>query len=109
MSSHDPEQEASGYWAQAMYSLYDITDINIEPIIKFESFDADQSKDEIENIITFGFNYFFNDWTRLQINYLYKSEISKSGNYTDYDGTPNEGLTYERDNDEILMQLQVKF
>ncbi len=107
MSSHKVDLERSGYWAQALY----MTPWNIQPVIKYESYDADWSKDKIEDIITFGFNYFFNDWTRLQFNYLYKSEKSKSGNYTDYIGTPNEdlGLTYERDNDELLMQLQVKF
>lgn len=107
VSSHKVDLERSGYWAQALY----MTPWNIQPVIKYESYDADWSKDKIEDIITFGFNYFFNDWTRLQFNYLYKSEKSKSGNYTDYIGTPNEdlGLTYERDNDELLMQLQVKF
>ena len=42
--------------------------------------------------MTFGFNYFLNDWTRLQLNYLYKAEDQE-----------------EISNDELLMQLQVKF
>ena len=92
MSSHKSELERSGFWAQAMYSFYDLTDINIQPIIKYESYEADWSGDEVESIITFGVNYFFNDWTRLQLNYLYKSEQPE-----------------EIKNDEILMQLQVKF
>jgi len=81
-----------------MYNLEDIIDIPIQPIIKYESYEADWTKDKIENVITFGVNYFFNDWTRLQFNYLYKSENSKSGNES-----------HEIANDEILMQLQVKF
>ena len=63
------------------------------PIVKFENYDPNTDlNDDAQNIITFGANYFFNDWTRLQLNYLYKAE---EGN--------------EVSNDEILMQLQVKF
>jgi len=75
-----------------------MTPWNIQPIVKYENFDPDTDLDNtnldncMKNIITFGFNYFFNDWTRLQLNYLYKVE---EGN--------------EIANDEILMQLQVKF
>ncbi len=70
-----------------------MTDLGLQPVIKYESFDPNtDADDDVENIITFGVNYFFNDWTRLQLNYLYKSE---QGN--------------EIVNDEFLMQLQVKF
>ncbi|MCK5759223.1 MAG: hypothetical protein KAH14_09020 [Clostridiales bacterium] len=80
---------SSGYWAQAMY----MTPWNLQPIIKYESYDPNADADnDVEDIITFGVNYFFNDWTRLQFNYLYKAE---EGN--------------EIVNDELLMQLQVKF
>ncbi|MEA1973565.1 MAG: hypothetical protein U9N34_09805, partial [Candidatus Cloacimonadota bacterium] len=69
---HEGSVERNGMWAQAMYSLYDLTDINIQPIIKYESYDPNTDEDDdSENIITFGVNYFFNDWTRLQFNYLY--------------------------------------
>ncbi len=82
-----------------MYSLYDLTGINIQPVIKYESYDPDYEPDDpgtdvnndAESMITFGINYFFNDWTRLQLNYLYKAEET------------------EIFNDEFLMQLQVKF
>ena len=69
-----------------------MTDLGLQPVIKFEVFDPnlDEEKDA-EGIITFGINYFFNDWTRLQLNYLYKAEET------------------EISNDEFLMQLQVKF
>jgi len=75
-----------------MYNLEDIIDIPIQPVIKYESYDpnADENNDA-SSIITFGVNYFFNDWTRLQLNYLYKAE------------------EVEESNDEFLMQLQVKF
>ena len=70
-----------------------MTPWNIQPIVKYESYDPNTDGDnDVEDIITFGVNYFFNDWTRLQLNYLYKAE---EGN--------------EIANDEILMQLQVKF
>lgn len=94
MSSHKVDLERSGFWAQAMY----MTQWNIQPIVKYETYDPNTDLENtteencVKNIITFGFNYFFNDWTRLQLNYLYKSE---------------EG--FEISNDELLMQLQVKF
>ena len=70
-----------------------MTPWNIQPIVKYESYDPNNDVDKnAQDVITFGFNYFFNDWTRLQLNYLYKAE---EGN--------------EISNDEILMQLQVKF
>jgi len=44
------------------------------------------------SVITFGANYFFNDNTRLQLNYQYKAEQGA-----------------EVKNDAIGLQLQVKF
>ena len=86
---HQGSVERSGYWAQAMY----MTEWNIQPVVKYEYYDPNiDVDDDGESTITFGFNYFFNDWTRLQMNYLYKAE----------EGT-------ELANDEVLMQLQVKF
>ena len=88
MEVHEGSINRSGYWAQAMY----MTPWNIQPVVKYETYDPNTDADnDIENVITFGFNYFFNDWTRLQLNYLYKSE------------------EVEESNDEFLMQLQVKF
>jgi len=87
---HQGSVERSGYWAQAMYKF---DDLGIQPVVKYEIYDPNtETDDNSQNIITFGFNYFFNDWTRLQMNYLYKAE---EGN--------------EIANDELLMQLQVKF
>ena len=95
MEVHEGSINRSGYWAQAMY----MTPWNIQPIIKYENYDPntdgyDTIKDPYDyaTIITFGVNYFFNDWTRLQFNYLYKAEEGD-----------------EIANDEILLQLQVKF
>ncbi len=79
----------SGYWVQGMY----MTQWMLQPVVKFEMFDVDNDIDSNEEYITtFGLNYFFNDWTRLQVNYQYKAEKAN-----------------EINNDALLMQLQVKF
>lgn len=86
--------ERAGFWAQLMY----MTPWNIQPVIKFEQYDPDTDDENstsataLSKVTTFGFNYFFNDWTRLQLNYLYKAEEE-----------------HEVANDELIMQLQVKF
>lgn len=92
MEVHEGSVNRNGYFAQVMFDLYDIIDYNIQPVVKYESFDPNTDADsDASSIITFGVNYFFNDWTRLQINYLYKAE------------------EIEVTNDEVLVQLQVKF
>ncbi len=64
----------------------------MQPVLKLESWDPDIDVDDnSESVITLGLNYFLNDWTRLQLNYLYKAEDQEVAN------------------DELLMQLQVKF
>lgn len=80
----------SGYFMQAMYML----PFNLQPILKLESYDADLDETEPNEkmITTFGFNYFFNDWTRLQLNYLYQAEKG-----------------HEVKNDMLMLQIQVKF
>ncbi len=86
-----------GFMAQAMY----MSPWNLQAIVKFEQYDpnsdADASQTPTEfyrNIITYGINYFFNENTRLQLNYLYCSE--ETGNV-------------EYDNDALLIQFQVNF
>lgn len=82
-------EKRDGYFIQAMY----MTPWRLQPAVKFESFTAD--KDLSDNSIywfTTGLNYWFNDWTRLQVNYLYKAEKNA-----------------EVKNDALLVQLQVKF
>lgn len=70
-----------------------MTEWDLQPIVKFENYDPDiNTNDDSENVITAGFNYFFNDWTRLQFNYILRQEE-----------------TVDVDNDEIILQLQVKF
>ena len=78
-----------GFFAQAMYK----TSWNLQPVFKFETYDADKSIDNnTQTIMTYGINYFLNDWTRIQLNYRYKAE---QGN--------------EIPNDQFVIQVQVKF
>ena len=73
-------------------ALY-MTPWNLQPVIKYENYNSDISKtNNMEQITTFGFNYFFNEWTRLQVNYEYAAEQSM-----------------EVKNDRFMVQLQVKF
>lgn len=91
--------ERDGWFAQAMY----MTNWRLQPVYKVETFDQDKSIDnDIQFTQTFGINYFFNDWTRLQINYMYKAEESA---YADNSGN----VVGEIDNDCIQVQLQVVF
>ncbi|RLD53109.1 MAG: hypothetical protein DRI94_00860 [Bacteroidetes bacterium] len=78
----------NGYWVMASYR----TKWDIEPVIKYDAFDPDLDiSNDWKNNLTFGINYFFNDWTRLQINYIKINEA-----------TPV-------DNDLLMVQIQVKF
>lgn len=86
---HTGGVKRSGFFAQAMY----MTPWNLQPVVKFENYDSDLSIDSnSEFTTTVGINYFFNDWTRLQLNYRYSVEEAK-----------------EIDNDMFMLQLQVKF
>jgi len=59
--------ERQGWYFTAMY----MTSIRLQPVFKYEYFDSDISKsDQFKYITTIGVNYFFNDWTRVQANYL---------------------------------------
>ena len=98
----------SGYMAQILY----MTPWNFQPVVKFESYDpnikiGDGNPDDVEGAydydkqqdFTFGFNYFFAETVRLQMNYVYK--IEESG---DTDATYHEVA-----NDYFVMQVQVIF
>ncbi|GAB4313412.1 MAG: hypothetical protein Kow00127_04410 [Bacteroidales bacterium] len=96
---HQGSVKRDGFMAMAMY----MTPWRLQPVVKFETYDPNTSTDftlnpqaenDRQNVITYGINYFFNDWTRLQINYLYKAE---------------ESADVEVPNDCILVQLQVVF
>lgn len=79
----------SGMFIMALYN----TPWNLQPVLKYENYNSDMDKTKnAEHITTFGLNYFFNDWVRLQVNYEYKAEEA-----------------YEVKNDLFMVQLQAKF
>ena len=81
-----------GYFVQAMY----MTPWNLQQVFKYETYDPNLATDvtgDINNIMTFGVNYFLNDWTRLQVNYIYKAE---------------ETAAAEVPNDCLSIQVQIK-
>lgn len=69
-----------------------MTKWNVEPVFRFDFFDSGNLQNYKENNLTFGVNYFLNDWTRLQMNYIYRSEEPS-----------------ELKNDAFVIQLQVTF
>lgn len=86
-------RQSDGFFVQGAY----MTPWRIQPIVRYETFEPNMSVDQtedIQNVITYGLNYFFNDRIRLQVNYLYKAE---------------ETARAEIPNDEILLQFQVEF
>ena len=67
---------------------------NLEPVIKYDNYDPDLAVgNDWYADLTFGLNYFLNDWTRLQLNYVYRTK----------------GETNKIFRDEIVLQLQAKF
>jgi len=82
--------ERRGFYGMASYMF----DFGLQPVAKFEMFDSDISvTNKAEYISTFGINYFFNDWTRLQINYCMIQESAIK----------------QIDNDRLMVQMQIKF
>ena len=54
---------------------YYIIPEKLQPIIKYDSYNPNQDKSGlISDAYTFGLNYFFNNWTKLQVNYTLKRE-----------------------------------
>lgn len=96
-----PEYSQSGFWVAAMY----MTPWNLQPVVKYETYNPDGStysyqgvaQNYGQNTITAGINYFLNDWTRIQINYVYNSEDKL------------DGVVKEYDNDALMIQVQAKF
>lgn len=77
-----------GMWAMASY----MTPWNLEPVVKFDTYNADvDQKYQRTNYLTVGFNYYINDYTRLQVNYVNvkESRVTK--------------------NDRFIVQLQARF
>jgi phosphate-selective porin len=86
---HVGSKSRAGMFVQAAYK----TKWNIQPVIKFENLDSDlDSEKNTDFITTYGVNYYLNEWTRIQLNYLYKAEQK-----------------LEVKNDQLLLQVQVEF
>ncbi len=64
----------SGYFFQALY----MTPIRLQPVVKYEYFtpNVDNASDNMVTTWTLGFNYFLNDWSRVQVNYLINNDES---------------------------------
>ncbi len=77
-----------GVFAQALY----MTSKNIQPVVKYEMYQTNADNSSMNQFVTVGANYFFNDWTRLQLNYIMAREE-----------------TLEVRNDQVVLQIQVKF
>lgn len=92
---------SNGYFAQLMYN----TPWKIMPVIKYETYDPDMDQEDYihasyrVSTMTFGLNYYPNDWTRVQLNYLYRTETSSSTELVNYNEIPN---------DMFQLQIQVK-
>jgi hypothetical protein len=90
---------ADGFYLMALYR----TNSNFEPVYKIERYESVKSdggdvpvqNENIGTCQTFGLNYYPNDWTRLQLNYIYRVEGPE--------------ISKEVDNDMLLLQLQVRF
>ncbi|MCB0497556.1 MAG: hypothetical protein KDC79_15540 [Cyclobacteriaceae bacterium] len=87
-------QNADGFFAMAVYRYN-----KFEPVYKLETYNT--SKGEVGSDVTtdanslchtFGLNIYPNDWTRIQMNYIYATEDPA-----------------EIKNDALMIQLQVKF
>jgi len=93
--------KSNGYFAQLMYN----SKWNLMPLVKYETYDSDMDKEDYDHTayrtstVTFGLNYYANDWTRIQLNYLYNIEASSSTDIANYNEVPN---------DMFLLQIQVK-
>ena len=92
----DPELVQGSIKRQGLsiMALYN-TPWNLQPVVKYENYNPDidfEGNNNMEHITTIGINYFFNEWTRLQVNYEYKAEWEN-----------------EIENDMIMVQLQVRF
>ncbi len=92
----DPELVQGSVKRQGLsiMALYN-TPWNLQPVIKYENYNPDidfEGNNNMEHVTTLGVNYFFNEWTRLQVNYEYKAEWE-----------------HEIANDMIMVQLQVRF
>lgn len=91
----------NGFYSQLMLQ----TPWKIEPIVKIEVYDPNMDLSDTDpteykqKSWIFGFSYHVNDWTRIQMNYMYNTETSSATDYARYN---------EISNDMLVLQLQFK-
>ncbi len=91
----------NGFYSQLMLQ----TPWKIEPVVKIERYDPNMDLDNTDHSeyrkdsYIFGFNYYVNDWTRIQMNYFYNIETSSATDASRYN---------EIKNDMLVLQLQFK-
>ncbi|WP_321297417.1 porin [Marinifilum fragile] len=86
---HTGSVKRDGMFLMGMYRFNN----NLQPVVKFEYFDSDKDMgNNTEFCTTYGLNYFLNDWTKIQANYVYRAERA-----------------HEIDNDIFMLQVTVKF
>ena len=88
---HEGSVDRNGFMVQAMY----MSPWRLQPVIKFETYDPnilEEITNDRINTVTYGLNFFPNDWSRIQVNYLYNAEKGA-----------------EVPNDAILVQIQALF
>jgi len=90
-----------GFYSQLMIQ----TPWKFEPVVKYQTYDPNldlsdtDPKEYRQNSWVFGFSYYVNDWTRIQMNYMYNIEASSATDYSQYN---------EITNDMLVLQLQFK-
>ncbi|MBN2185254.1 MAG: hypothetical protein JW746_07995 [Candidatus Krumholzibacteriota bacterium] len=88
--THTGSVERQGFFLTALYE----TKWNLQPVYKYELYDPDMDSEvDIQHFHTLGFNYFINEWTRIQVNYVRGIEEQVPA----------------MDNDAFYIQMQVKF
>jgi len=105
------ELERDGYYAMLLYR----TPWNLEPVVKYEYFNPNMKSDytlaagqptEPISSFTFGFNYFINDWSRLQVNYIINNDDNVVTGGTD---NYNNSLIVDHDGNYFKQQFVVQF
>ena len=91
----------NGFYSQLMLQ----TPWKVEPVVKYQVYDPNMdlantdTKEYSRESLIFGFNYYVNDWARVQLNYMYNMETSSATDYYHYN---------EIKNDMLVLQVQFK-
>ncbi|WP_321282161.1 porin [Marinifilum fragile] len=86
---HQGSIKRDGGFIMGMYKFKN----NLQPVLKIEYYDSDKDMgNNTEFCTTYGVNYWLNDWTKIQANYVYRAERAD-----------------EIDNDIFMLQVTVNF